>query len=461
MNDALYAPNAEETKATTILGLRLSALFEIALFLGAMLVLDVLIGQGDRFYDISPHPFWALIILIAAQYGTAEALVAAIAASAVLLLGNLPDQSITQDMYDYLLDVFRYPLMWLVTSVLLGELRQRHIRERNQLRTALAESHQRETKISTSYQWVRDAKEKLELRIAGSLRSSIAIYHAVKMMENLSPSEALKGMQEMINNVLHPESYSIYLLENDSLQVTTTHGWPSDDRYKRVFTTTSSLFQSIVAEKKAISVVNADQELTLSGEGVLAGPIIDKETGEVFGMIKIERMNFTELNISNIESFTAMCEWAGMAIVNARKYAMAKQESIINPDHNLFTANYFRRYADYISSLAKRVGFSVTAINIRIANSEALDEDQRISTSRVLARSVDQVLRDIDLAFDYQGTAEDYFVILPATEREGANIVLDKIRKALAQNASPASRMADFSYSVQPLYSHDSNQVAS
>ncbi len=172
--------NKEEP--TTILGIRSSALLEIALFLIGMLVLDFVLFDAPhtRFFATCLHPFWIIVLLVSAQYGTKEGLVAAIASSAVLLIGNMPEQTINQDMYDYLFLVAKTPLSWLVAAVILGELRQKHIRERAELQQSLADSQEREDRITHSYQFVKDLKEKLELRIAGQLRSSVAAYQAAR-----------------------------------------------------------------------------------------------------------------------------------------------------------------------------------------------------------------------------------------------------------------------------------------
>ncbi len=450
--DATIQPMPEQHRS--FLGLRLSALFEIALFLIVMVLLDTLAFDNNRFYDVYPHPFWAIIILVAAQYGTAEAVIAAIATSVVLLVGNLPEQTIYQDMYDYLLDIFSRPLMWLSAAVLVGELRQRHINERNMLRKELNEAEIREEKITASYQWVKQLKERLELRIASQLRSSVATYQAVKHLERLSPTDVLGGIEQMIKSVLNPQEFSIYLLENEELRISAMVGWQDNAPYKTVLTSKDRIYQEIIGDRSTLCVANEDDAVTLQEQGVLAGPIIHRETGELFGMIKIESLDFTDLNLSNVESFSAICEWAGMSFANSRKYMFAKQESIVNPDHNLFTASYFDRYTSYISSLAKRVGFNVTMVIVRIANAPDLDENVRIKSGRVLSQAVHNVLRQVDLAFDYQGTNDEYSIVLPATDRQGGDIVLEKIRRGLQELRNASMQEVRFSFSVQTLYEH-------
>ena len=131
-----------------LLGLRRSAWLEIALFIAAALLLDQFVFSGARFWDVAPHPFWILIVLVSAQYGTNEGLVATLVASAVLLAGNLPVQHIDQDLYAYIFEISWRPMMWLVAAVVVGEISSRHLRERERLRGEMRKATKGEEHIA-------------------------------------------------------------------------------------------------------------------------------------------------------------------------------------------------------------------------------------------------------------------------------------------------------------------------
>jgi len=439
-------------KRKTLMGIRRSAWAEMLLALAALLLLDAVMFDHTRFWAANPHPFWFIVLLISCKYGTREGLISAILCSIALLFGNMPEQQADQDSYAYALSVLKLPLLWLVSSVIFGELRQMHIRERDQLETSLTSSEEREQHIAQSYQWVKQLKDLLELRMAGQLRSSISAYHAAKSMESLSPTDVMRGMEELVNSTLHPEQFSVYTLTKDGLAVNLTHGWKEGDTYVRNFGSSSPIYQSIIAEQRVLCVANNDHERILSGQAMLAGPLLDSNSGEVVGMLKIEKLGFTDLHLSNIEAFTTLCEWAGMAMVNARKYQTAKEDSIINPDHNLLTYGYFKRFTAFISSLAERVGFDVSSITIKLSNANEFDNDMRTKMARALSESVDSVLRNVDLAFDHQEHSEEYSIVLPATSMKGAEVVMDKIETQLAKRISKLSKKADFTFSAQTVY---------
>ncbi len=116
------------------LGLRLVAWIEMLIFFCLMFAIAFIFRIPFNYFSVSPHPFWIIVILMAAQYGTNEGLVAAIISTCVLLLGPLPTQDILQDRFQYFFILVKTPLLWFIAAVIFGELRKRQIRERDHLK---------------------------------------------------------------------------------------------------------------------------------------------------------------------------------------------------------------------------------------------------------------------------------------------------------------------------------------
>src|ERR1051325_8904394 len=120
--------SSENFVRRSVVGIRLSAIVEPFAFLGIALLLDQFYFAGNRFWTLEPHPFWLLVALVSVQYGTNEGVFAAAASAIVLLSGKLPVQSIDTDFYAHVLHLGARPLLWLVSAIMLGELRNRHAR---------------------------------------------------------------------------------------------------------------------------------------------------------------------------------------------------------------------------------------------------------------------------------------------------------------------------------------------
>jgi hypothetical protein len=433
-----------------IFGLRVSALIETVLILVILTAIDAVFFDGTRFFNMNPHPFWIVVLLIAVQYGTGEALVAAAASTLFYLVGNMPTVPQGIDRYQFLYLLAINPILWFVVGWTLGELRQRHIRERDRLMGALEESEQRETLISDSYQTVRARKESLEIQVAGQLTSSIAAYRAAKAVETLDPKAVMQGIERLVAAVLGPRKFSLYLLHEGRLSATIQHGWATGDSYLKEFDSFHPLYQAVIGQRELLIIANEEQEKTLGGQGMMAAPIFDPATGGVVGMLKVEEMDFLTLSLNTIETFKALAEWIGTALINARNYQTVRAEAMVNPERNLLSYGYFKRQSDYLAKLAKRVGFDVALIVISLEESERFDEAERITIARQIGEAVRRSLRTIDLAFDYQTDGQEYSILLPATKAAGAQVVRDKIARDLERQL--AGRNVRFTTIVQALH---------
>lgn len=434
------------------LGIRVSAILEMVLGLAILLAIDFFLGAGNRFWDVNPHPFWIVVLFIAAKYGVGEGILAAIAASICLVFGNMPEAKEAAGEMNRLYDVVINPVLWLLGGLLIGGLRQMHIRERDGLSRELDDAHQREDLISNSYKFVKNRKEALEVQVSGQLLSSIDAYRAAKAVETLDPKSVMQGVERLVKSVLGPQKFSLYLFNDNKLSATIIHGWAAGDKYAQEIDSFSPLYQAVVGQRELLVVANEQQEIALDGQGILAGPVIEADSGRVIGMLKVEQMDFTSLSLNTVETFRALTDWIGTALINARNYQSVKSEAIVNPERNLLSYSYFKRQSEYMRTLAKRVGFDLSLLVIKLNDARTMSDADRITVARQISESVKSVLRSVDLAFDYQTDGEEYSILLPATAQAGASVVRDKIAKDMEKALRGKHGGASFNYIVSSLH---------
>lgn len=299
----------------TFLGLRVSAWVEIFCFFIITTLIAFFAGISFNFFGVCPHPFWILVLLISAQYGTVEGIVAAIVSSLVLLAGPLPLRSILQDRSEYFLSLTASPLEWFVAAVILGELRMKHIRERNTLIDAALEAKEREQKIADAYQALKKLKERLEMRVASEMQTTLSVINGFKDLEAKGKEGIIKGAAELTKSLVAPEKFSIFLLEPDGLKCVYKNNWKEDDPYVNEFPPASLLYQEIVEKRRLVSVQGSDPRI-LNDQGVLAVPLMSTKTRQVFGMIKLEEIPFLRLRTTAIESLHSIGDWVGSAYAN-------------------------------------------------------------------------------------------------------------------------------------------------
>lgn len=339
---SITVPTHKPWRRKKILGVQVSALIEMVLFLGILLAINFYFGDKHRFIDLHPHPFWIIVLLISVQYGTTSGIVCVILCTFCLYFGNIPAQKAQESLFDYQFRLALLPLLWFISAFVLGELRMRDIDELDkQLHVNHLMKKELET-ISEAYEDLKKIKEALENQLGSQLKTSSIIYETFKSLGTLNPGMILLNIDKIIEPILNPKKFSVYSLGPSGFESTLCKGWTDTEKYQRRFTPADPLYKEIVGKQRQVCIINQDDEKILAGEGILAAPMIDHESGEIFGMLKIEEIDFFELNFSNLEMFKIVCELVGMAYANARQYRKMEANSIYHFDTELYTFNFYK-----------------------------------------------------------------------------------------------------------------------
>lgn len=435
-----------------ILGLRVSALVETALFLAFAVAIDMFLLDGDRMWDVRPHPFWIIILLMAVQYGSGEALFAAVLSSAALFSGTLPAQPIDQEVYGYFLELLSRPIMWLTAAVFLGELRARQIRERRETLDLLADADQRLDRLAAAYNRLDRVKNNLEVRVAGQLDTFVTTYRAARAIERRDPGEVLLGVAEVIRSVINPEKFSLFLLNNDVLEASMQDGWESGDSYARIFNTGSPIFTEVIGARRLVCAANtADQQL-LGNEGVLAGPLISTDTDEVIGMLKVEELALFDLSISTIENFRALSSWIGTAYSNAIAHTGDQMEGDAYLGRTILPYRYYSAQQSFLISLARRMGFDLSAVLLHLVTGAALTPRERGAIPRALGTALRLAGRVTDLCFVYGNSGDEFVVLMSGLDAREAQDAGGGLLEALREQLRETAPSARFEATVQVLH---------
>ncbi len=433
--------------------LRTIAVIEVFIAIGILLVINLFYFNGDRYTGITPHPFWFVIILISAQYGVAEGVFAVLISTVAFLVGNVRSRGDNEYLYNYLLDINSQPLLWLISAVILGSLRFRHVMERDRLRNDLTEAFKREEIVAVKYEELRMIREMLEQRLVRHANTAIDTYKAVKLMETSHPGRILEGMQDLIVSLLQPKQFSVYMLNGDALNASVTYAWEKPDQYPTHLDSANQLFQEVIGKKRFLCIADEEDELILSQHhGMLAGPIMS-ENGQILGMLKIEQINYTDLHISTLQTFRIVCNWIGNAYYQAEGYQKATSNSFISPANNLYSYEFFKLQADYTTFLAKRFNFDLLLMVVKILdNAENIGGNQYQAGLKALETAVEQNLRKIDQIFNYQMPDHAYYILLPGTGENYGQLVTEKISRAFEAAQKAAGTQLQLSFSTQVLY---------
>lgn len=423
------------------LGLRRSALLEILLFFIFLILLAWFFRIPISYNTVCPHPFWIIVILISVQYGTNEGLIAAIVATCLALLGPYPERVITQDKYQYAFMIAIGPVLWFVAAVILGEIRNRHIRELLHVKEIALSSQEKERVITETYISLKKIKEQLEMRYASQMQTAIMTYNSFKQLEKEDRPGIIKGALTLVHRLITPEKMSIFFLNEDKLKLVASEGWSESEIYNKEFSSSSPLFQKIVINKNGLCIVNAADRDILKQEGALAVPIHDVEHNSIFGMIKIEEIPFIRLRKITIETCKTIGEWIGAAYARALEVDQAIEGQFMNPKSGLLTPSFLQYQTSFLTQLGKRLKINITLLRVVLEGIKTFSEEKQLEIVNTFRHTIKETLRAVDQAFEYNKKEGEFSILLINANVEATEIVKTKLLQALANKLNKDIRI--------------------
>ncbi len=404
-----------------------SGVAEALLLIALLLVLDRMFGDGHRFLGVEPHPFGIAVLLVAAQYGTAEAAATTLLASAALLAFNMPEQAFDQDHYAWLQGVVRDPLLWLTTSLIVGEITGR-ARQRARDSAATAQNREGElvSMVAANGELVARVTM-LETRIAGQQRTVTSIYEAARTM-GPSRKSVLQGALALVRAATGASRCSVYLLRSNILTRVGHDGWSEADSVPTI-DADHRFFAAIIGDRRCLLANDPDDRECLGPLGLMAAPIFTPE-GAALGALVVEAIPFTQLHLGAVASFRSVCEWVGAGLEQAAAYEAAESGRFLVEGSSLVAARHADRVISIMGATARRIGFNLIMMQIDLADDligEALSEGRR-----TMVTVLEAVLRDTDLLIEGDEHRHRVSVLMPGTPFDNVALVADRLRRAVA-----------------------------
>lgn len=139
-----------------------AGVIELVVLFGLLIIIDRLMMQPGDFAKLQPHPYWLPVVLLSLQYGTADGVLAAATAILVNLALGWSSQGIAEDYYRYLMRVWSVPVAWILTAVVIGEVRTRQRSRMTELVGALYQTRKQSADITIHCQRLEEKIQRLE-----------------------------------------------------------------------------------------------------------------------------------------------------------------------------------------------------------------------------------------------------------------------------------------------------------
>ena len=279
----------------------------------------------------------------------------------------------------------------------------------------------------------------------------ITIFQAAQSISQCREKEVLEGAKDAVRSILSPKKFSLFLYWGGGMHVVINEGWDSNGNLTRWYPCESPLFQKIIKKGETLCVTNPQDEKILAGQGLFAGPIRYPDNGKIVGMLKIESMDFLDFNDEAADVFKVLCDWIGLALVQAHAYETISAERFHSSSPRLLSSSALDHQIEYMGALAERFGFSVSMITVNPLNTGALVQEERTLLADIFGKVVLENLRSTDVAFEYSRTGPSFVVILAGASEDIGHKIVKKLSYSFRKKLPVTMRDLEIKYYVKHL----------
>ena len=158
-----------------------------------------------------PHPFWIPVLAMSGQYGIMGGLFATLAATATFFVGGLPNQSASQDFYDYAAIVAAQPCAWFGTALVLGGLRTLHMHHHADLQVRFDQMTVIAEDLADGLEATVGEVERLEHRLATDYSTLTGLLHSLAKLDLADRQTLFSSMADAIRFSVGATSFAVYL----------------------------------------------------------------------------------------------------------------------------------------------------------------------------------------------------------------------------------------------------------
>ncbi|HKO23618.1 MAG TPA: GAF domain-containing protein, partial [Chloroflexota bacterium] len=194
--------------------------------------------------------------------------------------------------------------------------------------------------LSERYRATLDVKAELEKRIIDQPTSIATLYTVAKKLTTLQTSALYPAIMDLVVTCLEAEACALYLQDDRQLRLQAGRPeiWPGRPE---VCGADADLIGQVLAERRVVTI--RDRVLALgpalaAREAVLlAGPLLDP-SGQVAGVVVVERLPYLRLTPTTVHLFELILDWASTALHNAALYEQTPKRTGEEDDGGVYTS---------------------------------------------------------------------------------------------------------------------------
>jgi diguanylate cyclase (GGDEF)-like protein len=402
-------------------------MIETLIGLGVLALLNFFVFRDSpAFNNVSPHPYFLVLLPIASRYGFKAGLFAAGACS-LLYLGSLlptrPDLSpIDMRSWEY----WGPPLLFFAVGLVLGEIRESREREVSLMTLERDNLKNNLDSLTKQYHALSQAKETLDMSVITQEQTLSMLYESSQGLRAMAEDEIYPAVLDLMERYSGAEATSVYLLDGPDLVLKESRG--DNEKRPQARPAHKGLAGQAIHGKQTTSV-NANPPGNGDGEPfVAAAPIMDGM--QPVGVLAIEKIPFHKLTPHTLRVLTLLADWCGSSLATAKTFSETKSLLIEDEITSAYTYSFLKERLEEEFSRARRYNLPLSLIVLQVEDFGSYEEEKGWEILRLACSLLRTLLRKIDMIFLGENAGQ-LILILPCTPAEGAKIVSRKLMEQL------------------------------
>jgi diguanylate cyclase (GGDEF)-like protein len=409
------------------------AYVEMVAGIGILVALNLLLFRDDLgFTNADPHPYWLVILPIAARYGALPGYAVGALAAVVYFALVVPRVGGLLSPADVLsTQVLLDPVLFLIVGASLGELREAHKRSHKRLAAKYDEVEAGLQDLAQRYLAALELSRELGRRIVGQTSSVMTLYQAAKSLEDLDIQGLSPSVLELTATFIDAEACSLYVRRDGRFVLEAARPESVDSGRPVELDTGRGLPAIVVTERRTATVrdtaVEASPARVRSERLLMATPLLS-EGGEVMGILVVEKMPFLRFTPASVKLFTLLGDWASRAFQRALRFEHTQDRNIEDELTGAYNYSYVTKRLEEEISRAHQYGLPLSVVALRVDDYEEILPVRLPGVLRTISLVFRHSIRPIDILGRY-ATEDVFLIILPHVGPEEGQSLADRIAR--------------------------------
>lgn len=326
------------------------------------------------------------------------------------------------------------PFSFIFSGILIGIVHSRYNNTVSSLKRKNGSLKNKVFQLDKTNQKLVETNLKFEKKIVFGQQTFHTVYRIAEKLNSFQLDELYQNIPELVSRHLKARKCSFFLKRPDnSIVLKSLHGWEHSDEFPARYTHDDTLYFTLT-DLNQTTVLGPRQIKALGIDGYFIVALITPEKN-LFGMIKIEAIDFINVSEESIRFLQMLSNWIMQSIYNGLRFAEKEKSSAYEPGTGLAREASFWGRAQKVIASAVRHKFEVVLMMMKLNLPDDMDSSEKNTLISQMGVIINEVCRvDDELGIAELDSPYHFMILLAHTNKQQSCFVAEKIESKISNS---------------------------